>query len=373
MPVYYFIFGWTVFWGCIANMTARRLSLGEEKYRYKVNIFVAILAFSAVVIFAGLRTYVADTSAYINMFNDWPTGFSEISNLIKDSDNPGFIILGVFIKTYISTDYTIWLFIIATITGVCMMIGFYRYSSNFALSSFLFIATSNFTWMFNGMRQYLVVAILFAFSNWIVEKKLIRYIILVLILTTIHRTAIAMIPMYFIVNGEPWNKRTTVVILIVILCIIFAGNVLNLFDSVMMKSDYATGYSEFKQNDDGVNIITIIISAIPVVISYIFRKQLSDKYTPIMKISTNMSIIAVCVYIISKITNSGILVGRMAVYFTTYNLILLPWLIDTAFKSKEKLLMKYMMIICYLALFYYQMEISFNGFGYISKVLNIHY
>ena len=74
-----------------------------------------------------------------------------------------------------------------------------------------------------------------------------------------------------------------------------------------------------------------------------------------------------------KITNSGILVGRMAIYFTTYNLILLPWLIDTAFKSKEKTLIKYIMIICYLALFYYQMEISFNGFGYVSKILNMKY
>lgn len=373
MPVYYFIFGWTVFWGCIANMTARQVSLGEDKYRFKVNIFIAIISFSAVVIFAGLRTYVADTTAYINMFNEWPVGFSEISTLIKDSDEPGFILLGVFIKTYISTDYTVWLFIIATITGICMMIGFYRYSSNFALSTFLFIATCNFTWMFNGMRQYLVISILFAFSNWIVEKKWIRYIILVLFLTTIHRTAIAMIPMYFIVNGEPWNKRTTLVILTVILCIVFAGNVLNLFDSIMMQSDYATGYFEFKKSDDGVNIITIIISSIPVAISYIFRKQLSDKYTPIMKISTNMSIIAVCVYIISKITNSGILVGRMAIYFTTYNLILLPWLIDTAFKSKERMLIKYTMIICYLVLFYYQMKISFNGFEYVSKILNIQY
>ena len=45
MPVYYFIFGWTVFWGCIANMTARQVSLGEDKYRFKVNIFIAILHF----------------------------------------------------------------------------------------------------------------------------------------------------------------------------------------------------------------------------------------------------------------------------------------------------------------------------------------
>ena len=140
-----------------------QVQIGNKKIKLtKNNIFIAKISFSAVVIFAGLRTHVADTTAYINMFNEWPVGFSDISTLIKDSDNPGFILLGVFIKTYISTDYTVWLFIIATITGICMMIGFYRYSSNFALSSFLFIATCNFTWMFNGMRQFLVASILFA-------------------------------------------------------------------------------------------------------------------------------------------------------------------------------------------------------------------
>lgn len=373
MPVYYFIFGWTVIWGIIGNITAKPVVLDDGKYRFKVNLFVAIVAFSAVIVFAALRSEVADTAAYIKMFEEYPVGFSGIDTLLADSDSPGFVLFSVFIKTYISTDYTVWFSIIALISGVCMMIGFYQYSSNFALSAFLFIASCNFTWMFNGIRQYLVVSILFACTSLILKKKWIQYFVLVLILSTIHQSAIVMIPIYFIVNGEPWNKRTILVILGVFVCIVFADKVLNVFDSVMQETNYAVGYNEFKKTDDGVNVFTILIALVPVGLAFLFRKDLEQKYTPIMKLSTNMSIMAVCVYIVSRLTNSGILVGRMAIYFTTYNLILLPWLVDNIFKDNERRLIKYIMIVCYLYLFYYQMEKTWGGLEYISKILNLRY
>lgn len=373
MPVYYFIFGWTVLWGIIGNITAKPVALDDGKYRFKVNLFVAIIAFSAVTVFAALRSGVADTAAYIKMFEEYPVGFSEIGSLLADSDSPGFILFSVFIKTYISTDYTVWFSIIALISGICIMIGFYQYSFNFALSAFLFIASCNFIWMFNGIRQYLVVSILFACTSLILKKKWIPYFILVLILSTIHQSAIIMIPIYFVVNGEPWNKRTLLVILGVIVCIIFADKVLNIFNSAIQETNYAVGYNETKKIDDGVNIFTILISLVPVGLAFLFRVNLKEKYTPIMKLSTNMSIMAVCIYIISKLTRSGILVGRMAIYFTTYNLILLPWLVDNIFKDNERRLIKYVMIICYLFLFYYQMEKTWGGLEYVSKILNLKY
>lgn len=373
MPVYYFIFGWTVFWGCIANMTARSIQIRENIYKQRINIFIGIIVFSAVIIFAGLRSGVADTPVYISQFEGFPIGFSEIGDLLKDSDEPGFVLFSVFVKTYISTDYNVWLFIIAAISGISVLIGFYEYSSNFALSCFMFIASSQFTWMFNGIRQYMVVCILFACMSFIYKKKALNYIILVIALSTIHKTAIVMIPIYFIVSGEPWNKKTLFVIFLIILCMLFANNILNIFDSIMQESDYAIGYNEFKQDDDGVNIFTILISLVPVLLSFFAKDTLKDKYTPQIKISINMSIITVCIYIISKITRSGILVGRMGTYFSIYNFILLPWLIDNIFKTNERRLIKYIMIVCYVVLFYYQMEIAWNGYAYVSEILNLKY
>lgn len=374
MPVYYFMLGWAVFWGCISELTAKVVKIGDECYKKRVNIFLAFVTFSAVIFFAGLRSDVADTDAYIKMYNAYQIGFSGIFNVLKESDEPGFILISIFIKTYISQDYNVWFFIIASISGLSIMYGIYRYSKNFGMSVFLFMASCNFTWMFNGIRQYLVVSILFACTFLIEERKFIKYCIIILILATIHKTAIVMIPVYFLAINKPWHKTTAAIILGILLCMLFADRFLNVFTEVMESSSYAQGYQEFSKTDDGVNIITIFISLVPVAISFLFRKKLEkDNDNEIMNIATNMSILAVCMYIISKITRSGVLVGRMGIYFTTYNLILLPWLIDKCFDVKERRLIKYIMIVCYIGLFYYQLNVSWDGLEYISKILNLKF
>ena len=84
-----------------------------------------------------------------------------------------------------------------------------------------------------------------------------------------------------------------------------------------------------------------------------------------------MSLIASGLYIISKVASSGILLGRLPIYFSMYNLILLPWLLRNIFEKKEKDLIYYIMIVCYFSFFYYQMVVAWNGMGYVSQVLNL--
>ena len=66
------------------------------------------------------------------------------------------------------------------------------------------------------------------------------------------------------------------------------------------------------------------------------------------------------------------LLGRLPIYFSLYNLILLPWLIKSIFENKERDLIYFIMIICYIGFFYYQMSVSWDGFGYSSEILNLH-
>ena len=86
-----------------------------------------------------------------------------------------------------------------------------------------------------------------------------------------------------------------------------------------------------------------------------------------------MSLISSGLYIISKIARSGVMLGRLPIYFSLYNLILLPWLIKFVFENNEKRLMNFMMIIGYCAFFYYQMVVIWNGMEYVSNILNLYY
>ena len=372
MAVYIFMLGWVIIWGIMSQITARQVCIGNEVYEKRVNLFMAFVTFSVIIFFAGLRSGVEDTWTYIDMFKEyplWPDAYKFITD--PSAREPGFRIFTVLIKTYISQDYQPWLFIIASISGICIMYPLYKYSCNYGMSVFLFMVSCQFTWLLNGMRQFLVAAILFACTPLILNKKPIPYIIIVLILSTFHKSALIMIPAYFIVDSEPWSKRTMLFIACIILAMVFTSQFTGLLDTVVENTDYASSMAEFKDTDDGTKPIRILVESIPIIIAFLYKDRIKEKLTPIIKISINMSLIAIGVYIISKIARSGIMLGRLPIYFSLYNLILLPWLINNTFEKNERRIIKFFMIICYLGFFYYQMQITWNSFGYVSSILKI--
>ena len=378
MTVYWFMMAWVIFFGILAQGSARRVCvgeyLGEEVYEPRVHLFVAIITFAIIIFFAGARTHVADTTTYINIFNEYPL-FQNAHDIIFDSSTrePGFRLFSILIKTYISDNYTVWLSIIAVISGICVMIPLYKYSCNFGVSAFLFMASCQFTWMFNGMRQFLVAAIIFSCTGLILKNKPLLYILIVCVLATIHKSAFILIPMYFIAQGEPWNKRTLLFIGCIVLAMLFTSKFTSLLTDVVEQTDYAGSVNEFKDMDDGTNPIRILVESIPVILAFIYRDKIKDKLTPIIKLSINMSLIASGLYVISKIASSGILLGRLPIYFSMYNLILLPWLLKNIFEKREKDLVYYIMIICYLIFFYYQLNVVAGKASYISEILKIKY
>lgn len=373
MAIYYFMIGWVVIWGIMSQITSREVRVRDEVYERRVNLFMALITFSVIIFFAGLRSGVTDTYVYIDMFKEYPL-WPDAKEFITDPSarEPGFRVFSILIKTYISQDYQPWLFIIASISGICIMYPLYKYSCNYGLSVFLFMTSCQFTWMLNGIRQFLVAAILFACTPLILKNKPIPYIIIVLILSSIHTSALIMIPAYFIVDSEPWSKKTMIFVGGIILAMLFTSQFTSILDTVVENSNYASSMEEFKDTDDGTNIIRILVESVPVIIVFVYRDKIKDKLTPIIKISINMSLIASGLYIISKIARSGIMLGRLPIYFSVYNLILLPWLINFIFEEKERRLMYFTMIVCYFTFFYYQMEITWGGMEYVSKVLNIY-
>ena len=374
MKIYWFMLAWVIIFGMMSQMRAKYVCVGEERYEARTNLFMALVTFSVIIFFVGLRSGIADTYAYIKMFDEYPF-WGEALKFITDPDarEPGFRVFSILIKTYISQDYHVWLLIIAIISGIGIMYPLYNYSCNYGISVFLFMVSCQFTWMLNGMRQFLVACIIFACTPLILNKKPIPYIIIVLIMSTIHQSALVMIPAYFIVNSEPWSKRAMIFVGVIILAILFTSQFTSLLDMFVENSDYASSMNEFKETDDGTSIVRILVESVPIVMALLYRNKIKDKLTPIIKISINMSLISSGLYIISRIARSGIMLGRLPIYFSLYNMILLPWLIKNIFEKRERRLVNYGMIICYLGFFYYQMCIAWGGLEYVSDILNLYY
>ena len=249
MQVYWFMLGWVILFGILSQVTAKRVCVGQnldgDMYESRANLFMAFVTFAVIIFFAGARSFSGDTSAYIKMFNDYPL-FQNAHDVIFDNSarEPGFRLFSILIKTFISDNDTVWLSIIAIISGICVMIPLYKYSCNFGVSAFLFMASCQFTWMFNGMRQFLVATIIFSCTDLILKNKPLLYILIVCVLATIHKSAFILIPMYFIAQGEPWNKRTLLFIGCIVLAMLFTSKFTNLLTDVVEQTDYATSVNE---------------------------------------------------------------------------------------------------------------------------------
>lgn len=377
MKVYIFMFIWVIGWGIISSIYSRQVCVGEingvKQYENRSYLFFSILIFSVIILIAGLRSGVGDTPAYIKVFSEYPVTYEEAKSIILDPNarENGFRLFSILIKKFISDDFHIWLFIIATISGICIMIPLYKYSLSFSTSVFLFLATCQFTWMLNGMRQFLAASIAFACTPLILKDKKIPYILTIIILSSIHVSILIMIPAYFLVKSEPWSKKGIIFIFIIIMTLFFTNEFTSILNSVVEQTNYEASMEEFRDVDDGTSVIRIIVESVPVIIAFIYRDRIKEKLTPIIKISINMSLVATGLYIISKIARSGILLGRLPIYFSLYNLILLPWLLNNLFEKKERRLIYFNMVVCYFIFYYYQNVVAWGGFSYISDILNI--
>ena len=323
-----------------------------------------------IVFFIGLRSGGADTPAYINTYFNYETGlYSIFADDTWQNSEWLFTIFGKIVKTFISNDFHVYLFIIALITGLSLCHGFHLYSDYFFDSVILFFITGTFIWMINGIRQFLVVAILFANFRLLVERKWWYYIPLIIILTRIHQSVIIMLPVYFVVQGEPWNKKTLGILLGSILLIFFSAYALKLMDdaiSFVHYTKYEGRSTLLLEGDDGSNPIQTLIMSVPPILAWFKAKEIGKLNSRAVNILINMSLLACAFSLIANVT-SGIYAGRIPIYFTIYNLLLLPFLIRKVYPKNIGRPLYYGMYAAYLFLFLY-----FRSIYYVSDWLHLY-
>lgn len=331
----------------------------------KLPISYCIAVFGYFIFWIGMRRNFGDTLAYINAFKRMPSDFSGVLESINwDSKGPVFDLASGLFKCFISDNYTWWLMTVAIISGACILHTVRKYSCDFFLSSFIFIAMLTFMWMMNGIRQFVCVAILFAFCDLIKNKKFIIYTLVVLLLTTVHSTVIIMIPVYFLARSKPWSKMTMVFISGIILLCLFAEPFFNGVDTMLSGTSYEGAVAQF-QEDDGVNPIRVAFYSLFPILEFWKKDELAEYYDkyPILPICINMSFVTALLYLVGMVT-SGILIGRLPIYCEVYNLIIIPYLLDIGFKGKEKSIVKILLIIVFI--FFFLLQTS--GMGYDSEL-----
>lgn len=328
-----------------------------EKVRRVTPLF-AVVAVLPLVIWAGFRGNVGDTGAYMMGFEEMPSSLFGIGDYIDGiRKDQGFYFVSAVLKCIIGNRVALYLIIIAAVQCLLVFRIYRKYSPAYITAFFLFIASTDYiSWIFNGMRQFTAVAITVACSPLILQKRYIRAIIGILIASLFHQSALLVLPFVFIIQGKAWNKKTLLFIIAVIIAVMFADRFTNILDTMLAETQYENVVSDWQSwQDDGTNFLRVLVYCVPTIISLIGLKYIRQEDDPLINLCTNMSIASAGLYVISMFT-SGVFIGRLPIYFSLYNYILLPWEINRIFTKQSAKLIYMAMIIAYLGFYLYSLR-----------------
>lgn len=223
------------------------------------------LSFIAIGLLIGFRSTSvgADTANYYRLYG-------QIKSINYDSDlEKGYILLVVLFNKITDNPQIVFIFqgLLVAISCSC----FVNKNTNKLSESFIavlaFLAFNLFTFHLSGVRQSIAMSIcLFAYEK-IKDKKLISFLILVLIATLFHVSAIFFIPAYFIGNIKD-GKALIVSVIVTVLGILFLERIMNAFS---LLNDRFSKYG-IEETDNGYIFFLIIMFI--TIFDLVFRKSI---------------------------------------------------------------------------------------------------
>ena len=315
----------------------------------KAGVFFLIIIIAIFVLVSGLRSGIGDTYMYRHLYNLIGPGYEA-----NGGYEPGFILFFKILKS-ISSDSQFMIIVTLLIINVLNIVTIYKYSkdSYFELGIFMYVASGYFTVTMNGIRQSLAAAIIFYATTLIIKGKFKQYCVVILLMYAVHSSALIMIPVYFIARFKAWEKVTNRVYALAIVGLFLYDPLMKIMVRFFGDSRYAQ-YADF--NEGGANLLRIAVYLVPVVLAYLKKDIISEKWE-YGDIFVNINIICMIVMLFSAY---NWIFARFTIYFQLYSFILLPYIVKECLTGKERRVIYFGLIFCYFIFFYYDQVIAMN-------------
>lgn len=325
-----------------------------NNYDYKsISLFFAIMSFVLLFVLVGARSGYNDTWSYRIEFERYiTTDLNQIKDFfIENHKSKYFKTLEVIFKHYISENYNVWFFVLGFFQIGAIVKFFYKFSNNFFLSSYLYIASTSFTWLMSGIRQFLAVCIVLYGVDWLIQRKTAKFLLLVLVASLFHVAALIWIPVYFICASKPWSWKMILFVVGIFGILFSLDTFTNILSDVLEDTNYS-GLAENLSTGEGMNVIRLAVNCVPWVLALFCKRDIEKENNTFLNICVNLSLISSALYLVASFT-SGIIVGRLPGCFTVFDLTLIPWILDKYFSPSIRFMLKFACVVLYLAYFYY--------------------
>lgn len=294
--------------------------------------------------------FTTDYKNYTNLFELYNKySFSELFNAGFQNEI-GFIYLNKIIGI-ISEDVTYFFAIMSLIILFGFFYHFKKYSVNLWLSVLMFITAGSYYASFNITRHIFAVAIVFVGSKFLYDRRFLKWVLVVILASLFHKTAIIMIPFYFILNFRI-NIRNWILIAI--------GSVITilLFDDIVMfaQQHLYEQYTEDSYGMWGQAITNVVLPLAFLVFSLLNIKKLHPNNNK-HRIWLN----AVIFYAFFNLLALQIeMVERLGRFFAPYALLLVPYILSRI--QNNHLRFFYMMLLIATLILYNYVILSDSVF-----------
>lgn len=327
------------------------------------NLLPALILVVPYIIWAGFRPNgFGDTGIYRQGFLESGASLGDaVRILLSDQKDPGFYALRVLIKMVIGNQDVLFFLLLAAFQMLCLMLVYRRYSDDYWLCIFLFVASTDYmSWVFNGVRQFIAATMIFAGMGLLLKKRYFPLILLILAASTMHGSALLMLPVVFIVQGKAWNSKTLLTLAATAVVIVFVDQFTPILNDLLQDTQYDDVITnEIWTNDDGTNMIRVLVYSVPALLSLFGLRYVREANNPVINICVNCSIVTMALYLVAAVS-SGIYIGRLPIYTSLHSYIALPWLIDHIFDRRSAQLVRLLTVLLFCVFFYIQMFITWN-------------
>ena len=329
-------------------------SLHRKKYTDREQFFFSIMALY-MIFFAGLRTSFNDTTFYLSGF----TSSHSFPNVLANLDwrigmNPGYKIYVAIIRSFTSNQH---IFLLLT-SGFILYTDLWfirKYTKNFGFSIFLFFLLGYYAFTMAAIKQTMATALALIAIDRLVHGKKLLFVLLVLLGMTFHPYVFLYLLTPLLLRQVPWKKGTWVLILATIAVSysfnLMVGTILDITDVM------GEGYSEEVFVGEGINFFRVMVYFVPVVISFLWRRELFEDSSKTDNLFVNYSIICSMVMFIGLLGNANMF-ARMAMYFEPPIYIALPWMLHKLKGRQSGMFLTFGAYASFPIYFYYQMVVT---------------
>lgn len=221
-----------IYYSCLLGFILL-IRLLTSKMKSKINgqkIFFILSCF-AVIVFQGLRSFSVgtDLKSYLSSYIE--IGKKEFWDFEYRNFEIGYVFLNKILNLFGFSERG-FLFIIAILIQVPIFLTIYRYSEMPLFSILWYFAFGNFIMTFSGLRQSIAMAACFSAYHLIKRKKLLWFLVVVLLASLFHKSALFCLLLYPVFYIKMNDVGAVFALLLVVAVFIFRKQIFSILSSL---------------------------------------------------------------------------------------------------------------------------------------------